>query len=518
MQGPSIRQVQEKLNELGANPRLATDGAFDWLTEETVISFQQANRLTDDGIVGSLTWNTLFSRQPLPQPPPTTVWPPYPGVDLRRGMQGPSIRQVQERLNELGANPRLTADGVFGAVTETMVILFQRANDLTPNGIVDTVTWNVLFSRKPAPLPSIWPPYPGINLRRGMQGPSVRQVQERLNELGVNPHITADGAFDWLTEETVIVFQQANRLTTDGIVDTLTWSVLFSHQPSPQSPPPTIWPPYPGVDLRRGMQGPSIRQVQERLNELGANPLLTADGTFDELTKDIVTIFQRANNLTPTGIVDTDTWNVLFSRKPIPPRKRMIALTFDDGPRHLTNRLLDILERYETRATFFFLGYIIEAGRDIVARAANLGNEIAVHAWEHHNLMLLSDEEIAESIKSTGAAIESIVGFSPPIFRPPFGAINDNVRNVAGKLGYSMVLWTLDTMDWHHLDADIIYDIIMDNVSDGENILLHEIHRTTVDAMERVIPSLIAEGFELVTVSELLAHKHGILEPGRVYR
>jgi len=170
------------------------------------------------------------------------VWPPYPGVILRRGMTGPSIRQVQERLNELGANPRLTADGTFGPMTEAAVAAFQRANGLAADGVVGPNTWNTLFSPQAPPQPppqppSVWPPYPGVILRRGMTGPSIRQVQERLNELGANPRLAADGAFGPMTEAAVAAFQRANGLVADGVVGPNTWNTLFSQQqPSPIPP------------------------------------------------------------------------------------------------------------------------------------------------------------------------------------------------------------------------------------------------------------------------------------------
>ena len=357
---------------------------------------------------------------------------------------------------------------------------------------------------------NVWPPYPGIVLRRGMQGPSIKQVQEKLNELGANPRLATDGNFGPLTEAAVMAFQKANGLTPDGIVGPNTWNALFS-QPTPQP----VWPPYPGVVLRRGMEGPSIKQVQEKLNELGANPRLATDGNFGPLTEAAVMAFQKANGLTPDGIVGPNTWNTLFSQPA--PKKPMIALTFDDGPVGDTQRLLDILEKNNARATFFVLGGLVERGRNTIVRAANLGNEIAGHSWSHPDLRQLDDQEIAREIQSTSQIIKSITGKSPPIFRPPFGFINANVRRVAGELGYSIILWTLDTLDWHLRDADAIYQIIMDNVMENDNILLHDNHPTTVDAMERAIPKLIAQGFQLVTVSELLAHKYGELQPGVVY-
>lgn len=225
-------------------------------------------------------------------------------------------------------------------------------------------------------------------------------------------------------------------------------------------------------------------------------------------------------NTTPDAIMQLNkltTNSILVGQVLKIPSNRMIALTFDDGPVPDTERLLDILERYNTRATFFVVGSLVEQGRDTLIRAANMGNEIAGHSWSHPDLRRLSDQDIANQILSTSDIIESVIGYSPRIFRPPYGFLNDNVRRVSGELGYSIVTWTLDTLDWYYLDADIIYNTIMNNVRDGDNILLHDIHATTIDAMERVIPRLIDEGFQLVTVSELLAYKYGELEPGVVY-
>ena len=358
-------------------------------------------------------------------------------------------------------------------------------------------------SKKYSAVYSAFPPYPGTVLRRGMQGSSVRQVQERLNELGANPRLLADGSFGQLTEAAVIAFQKNNGLTPDGLVGYITWNTLFSNQIAP--------PPYPGTVLRRGAQGSSVRQVQERLNELSANPRLLADGSFGQLTEAAVIAFQKNNGLTSDGIVGSMTWNALFSRRP------MIALTFDDGPRQTTQLLLNILERYNAVATFFVSGSLVEMGRDIVLRASNMGNEIAGHTWTHADLTKLYDWEVIEELQSTSAVIRSVTGLSPRIYRPPYGFVNSNVRRISGDLGYSIVNWTLDTLDWYYRDAEIIYDIIMDNVMDGDIILLHDIHITTIDAMEYVIPSLISRGFQLVTVSKLLNNKYGELEPGVVY-
>ncbi|MCL2576525.1 MAG: polysaccharide deacetylase family protein [Defluviitaleaceae bacterium] len=201
----------------------------------------------------------------------------------------------------------------------------------------------------------------------------------------------------------------------------------------------------------------------------------------------------------------------------MPPSRGMVALTFDDGPSPYTDKILDLLEQYDGRATFFVVGNRLDSYRDTLIRAVNLGNEIANHSQTHVRLTSLSDNEVVSEIQSASAAIESITGISLPIYRPPFGITDERIVNISTELGYGIVKWTLDPLDWRDRDADIIYYRIMSQVEDGSVILLHDIHQTTAQAMERVIPSLIEQDFQLVTVSELLNHRNGGLEAGSIY-
>jgi len=194
--------------------------------------------------------------------------------------------------------------------------------ELNFNAYADAITRGILKSLNSlAPPPQIWPPFPGVTLREGMTGPSIRQVQERLNVLGANPQLSEDGIFGPRTANAVRVFQQQRGLNADGIVGLITWNALFGATPPPPPqppppPPPPIWPPFPGVILREGMTGPSIRQVQERLNILGANPQLSEDGIFGPRTANAVRVFQQQRGLNADGIVGPITWNALFSPSP----------------------------------------------------------------------------------------------------------------------------------------------------------------------------------------------------------
>ncbi|MCL2627591.1 MAG: polysaccharide deacetylase family protein [Oscillospiraceae bacterium] len=194
-----------------------------------------------------------------------------------------------------------------------------------------------------------------------------------------------------------------------------------------------------------------------------------------------------------------------------------IALTFDDGPSIYTTKILNTLQHNEGRLSFFVMGSFVEEHKGKIIRAAHMGCEIICHTWDHPDYTKLSKRAIKKQLYSTIAAIAKVTGSVTPIFRPPYGAYDEKVEFVARKLGLSMVNWSVDTKDWECLDADTIYSVIMNEVKDGDIILCHDVYDSTAKAMTRVIPDLIAQGYELVTVSELLLSKYGELEPGRMY-
>jgi len=203
--------------------------------------------------------------------------------------------------------------------------------------------------------------------------------------------------------------------------------------------------------------------------------------------------------------------------KPQPPRddgEKLIALTFDDGPSKDTERLLDILSQNDSQATFFIVGYKIASYEQTIKKIAEQGSEVAGHSWNHPDLRKLSEENIKQELQSTHNAIFNITGIYPSIYRAPYGAFNEKVQNVSKELGLALIQWNIDPNDWKVRNANIVYDNIMSSVKDGCIVVCHDTHPTTIDAMERIIPDLIAEGYKIVTVSELLQST----EPGTVYR
>lgn len=197
--------------------------------------------------------------------------------------------------------------------------------------------------------------------------------------------------------------------------------------------------------------------------------------------------------------------------------KPMIALTFDDGPSAHTQRLLDIFKTYGGKGTFFVLGSTLDSRQEALRQIANDGHEIGNHSWSHSKLTELSTDAVKKEITDTRNKIYDITGVDCTLVRPPHGAFNDRIQAIGKELGVSFVNWSVDTLDWKTKNANAVYKEIMEYVADGNIILCHDLHKTTVDAMERAIPDLIEKGYQLVTVSELLTCRGGEIIAGNIY-
>ncbi len=198
--------------------------------------------------------------------------------------------------------------------------------------------------------------------------------------------------------------------------------------------------------------------------------------------------------------------------------KKMIAITFDDGPGKYTSRLLNILKDNGAHATFFVLGNIAEKNSSLLKRMASEGHEIGSHTYRHADVSKMSYEKALEDMNKASNAIEKASGKRPALVRPPFGSVSDTVKYAATMQNQAIILWSVDTRDWESRNANAVYNEIMSTARNGDIILCHDIHKSTVDAMERAIPDLIAEGYQFVTVSELLTYEKDAITAGEVYR
>jgi peptidoglycan/xylan/chitin deacetylase (PgdA/CDA1 family) len=177
--------------------------------------------------------------------------------------------------------------------------------------------------------------------------------------------------------------------------------------------------------------------------------------------------------------------------------------------------LLDILDEHGGRVTFCVIGESVERGARTVVRAFESGHEIVGHSWNHRDFSRMSIPDIMEQIQMTSAIIDAVTGEPPPpIFRVPFGHFNGRISDASYALGYSVLNWGIDPRDWQHHNPEHLYEYVMENARDGAIIVLHDIHEATIEAMAHVIPSLIEQGYELVTASEIIEYVYGSLQPG----
>ena len=209
--------------------------------------------------------------------------------------------------------------------------------------------------------------------------------------------------------------------------------------------------------------------------------------------------------------------SVIKRETDINPLLPMVALTFDDGPGDFTGQVLDILEQYNVVATFYVIGKQVERHSETVQRAFDMGCEIANHTWSHWSLDTVSDDGIRSQLRDTSNVIEAVTGVAPASMRPPFGNSNSNVRRISGELDLAVVFWSVDPSDYLPRSADRIYDYIIERVRDRDIILLHDVYDRSVEATRRLIPYLINNGFQLVTVSELMYYSGISPNPGSSY-
>ena len=196
------------------------------------------------------------------------------------------------------------------------------------------------------------------------------------------------------------------------------------------------------------------------------------------------------------------------------PAKPMIAITFDDGPSKFTMQLLEQLEAYDSRATFFMVGTNVPKYPETVKKMKEFSCELGNHTTNHARLTELDIAGIQNEINVTNQAIQSVVGERATLMRPPYGAVNEVVQSAVGM---PLAMWSVDTLDWELKDTEAVKKYILNMAKDGEIILLHDIHETTVQAVLQVIPELVNRGYQLVTVSEMAAARGVTLENGQKY-
>lgn len=192
---------------------------------------------------------------------------------------------------------------------------------------------------------------------------------------------------------------------------------------------------------------------------------------------------------------------------PVFQNKKYVALTYDDGPSQIsTKKLLDLLERYGAKATFFVTGVNASINKELVKEIVDRGNEVGNHTLDHVWLTKTDEKEMKRQIYGNENLLKFLTNQKGEmLIRPPYGAINDDIMNTIQS---PFIMWSVDSRDWEIKDVIKIQSNVMRNVEDGDIIIMHDGYETTIEASENVLIDLQKQGFEIVTVSELFAIKN----------
>ena len=188
--------------------------------------------------------------------------------------------------------------------------------------------------------------------------------------------------------------------------------------------------------------------------------------------------------------------------------KKLIALTFDDGPHPKeTNQVLDVLNKYNVKGTFFIMGGWINYTDDNKEKLKNIyndGHEIGNHSYIHPNFVNITEERMNDELQKTEDIIYETIGCNTKLFRFPSGSYNEKALNYVLSKGYKCIQWDVDSVDWKQSGADVEYNRVMKNVKAGSILLFHNNAKYTPENLERIINKLTGDGYKFLTVSELI--------------
>ena len=193
---------------------------------------------------------------------------------------------------------------------------------------------------------------------------------------------------------------------------------------------------------------------------------------------------------------------------------KLLAITFDDGPGPYTADLLDALADRNVKATFFIAGYRAEKYPELLQRIVDEGHQLGNHTWDHPNLNTLSAAKIRKEISSVQDLITAAGGSASAWVRPPYGNANATVRKTIQS---PLIAWSVDPEDWKYRNADTVCKNLVNGAYDGAILLVHDIHKTSIPGALAAIDKLLDEGYEFVTVEQLLARRGVTPENGKVY-
>ncbi len=224
--------------------------------------------------------------------------------------------------------------------------------------------------------------------------------------------------------------------------------------------------------------------LKNKYNDVISVAFITDDLVFKKKNKKKEV--KNSNKLLPSRVIDY--------------KKKVVALTFDDGPSKYTKEISKILKDNDVCATFFVLGNKVNDYSDVLRELLDNGNEIGNHSYNHKWLSKLSVGELVNQIDKTQNIIYQKLNYTPKYLRPTYGSVTKTIKK---NTNLNIVLWTIDTKDWKYHNINTIIKEATINTEDGDIILMHDIFERTKNSLKVIIPKLKDQGFQFVTISEL---------------
>ncbi len=248
--------------------------------------------------------------------------------------------------------------------------------------------------------------------------------------------------------------------------------------------------------------------TEKKLNIMLQNSGKSTDNLEDFCIQDNQVVLRWSDSTEAFGIKEVQQASV------IDPSKPMIALTFDDGPGKYSRKFADLLTQYNGHGTFFVLGINATTFSESLKYVYDAGNEIGSHTMHHLNLNKLTEAQIKAEITDADAVIEGITGEKPTMIRTPYGNTKEAVLQLLDR---PMIKWNVDTLDWKSRNAEAVKKEILKHAKDGNIVLMHEVYESTYEGLSVAMQELSAEGYQFVTVSELMMYRGVTPVSGQVY-
>jgi osmoprotectant transport system substrate-binding protein len=415
---------------------------------------------------------------------------------LGSGDRHPAIRELHEALANipwLNFTDPGPSDDEYDEETRQTVVAFQTVQGLLPTGIVDAATWEALKNPQQPDIAPALTPSPTASGRRALH----RQGRMRLNQTGPTP---------------TFVPTHPPPTRPPQLVPT----AAPPAQPGACSPTVTV-----GSDATNLRQGPSTSTPQLAVMPPGATLPAQAknrDGTWYQVDYNGVQGWVFGELVTPSCVENLLVVDVpVPTPAPAPPPAAMpqpppatgdkvVYLTFDDGPHATwTPKILELLEQYGAKATFFQIGKQVQPYAEIVKQQLAAGYDLGNHTWDHASLAGMPQAQFNAEVENTGNAQRALGAYQrsgPHCMRPPYGATDGNTRPWAEALGYRTMLWTVDPQDWALPGAAQIANHIITHAHPGSIILMHDgggNRSQTYDALGVVLQTLSQQGYRFET-------------------